>query len=141
MDKLAEQLRLDAEQIDAQVSAQLDERIRASLESASQQQPKAPAERPSTTFWWASSLTGIAATLLVIAIVNLSSTEPEPGMTQPPPGDYDYMATRFDRLKLKDAVSTQTLQQELVDIQTDLRKAEQALRDDIEQLGVDTTTE
>lgn len=138
MDKLAEQLRRDAEQIDAQVSAQLDERIRASLQSASQERPAAAAERPSAPFWWASSLTGIAATLLVIVIVNLPSTEPEPGITQPPPADSTAM--RFDGLKLKEAVSTQTLEQELINIQTDLRKAGQALRDDIEQIGIDTDT-
>lgn len=139
MDKLAEQLRRDAEEINAQVSAQLDERIRASLESVSQDRTNAAAERPSATFWWASSLTGIAATLLLIAIVNLSPTEQEPGVTQPPP--LESMAMQFDGLTLIDAVSTQTLEQELINIQMDLRKAEQALRDDIEQIGVDTTAE
>ena len=138
MDKLAEQLRKDAEQIDAQISVQLDERIRASLESMSQDQVEAPTPRPQAAFWWASSLTGIAATMLVIAIVNLSSTEPEPVVTQPPTSEY--IAAQFD-WNLKPAVLTQTLEKELVDIQADLKKAEQALRDDIEQIGVDTREE
>lgn len=138
MDKLAEQLRKDAEQIDVQVSAQLDERIRASLESASQEQPNAPPARRSAIFWWASSMTGIAATLLVIAIMNLSPTEPDVGITEPPPEQY--IASEFE-FNLKPAILTQTLEKELVDIQADLKKAEQALRDDIEQIGVDTSTE
>lgn len=139
MDKLAEQLRKDAEQIDAQISPQLDERIRASLESASQEQTKAPSARPSATFWWASSLTGVAAAMLLIVIVNLTSTESEPGITEPPPAEN--FALRFDGLNLKEAVSTQMLEQELDDIQADLKKAKQALRDDIEQVGVATDTD
>lgn len=139
MDKLAEQLRRDAEQIDAQVSPQLEDRIRASLESASQDQPDARPARPSATFWWASSLTGIAAAVLVITLVNLSSTEPESSVTQPPPADY--VASQFGDWNLQPAVLTQTLEQELDDIQADLRKAEQALREDIEQIGVKTDSD
>jgi hypothetical protein len=84
MDKLAKQLREDAEQIDARLSPQFDERLRASLENASQERAPAAPARQSANFWWASSLTGIAATLLVIAIVNLSPETPEPAITEPP---------------------------------------------------------
>lgn len=139
MDKLAEQLRRDAERIDAQISPQLDDRIRASLESASQDEPEARPARPSATFWWASSLTGIAAAVLVITLVNTSSPETESSVTQPPPADY--VASQFGAWNLKPAVLTQTLEQELDDIQADLKKAEQALRDDIEQIGVKTNAE
>lgn len=133
MDKLAKQLRDDAKSIEARISPQLDERIRASLESAAQEQaPERPAS-PTAKFWWTSSLTGIAATLLVIAIVNLTLDEPEPAITEPPATPQ--LAVQFD-WKLQPAMLTQTLEQELVDIQSDLKKAEQVVRDDIEQIGV-----
>lgn len=133
MDKLAKQLRDDAERIEANISPQLDERIRASLESASQDRTRARLPTQSARFWWTSSLTGIAATLLVIAIVNLALNEPEPAITEPPATPQ--LAVRFD-WKLQPAMLTQTLEQELVDIQSDLKKAEQVVREDIEQIAV-----
>ena len=139
MDKLAEQLRKDAEQIDVQISPQLEDRIRASLESASQEQPGTRPARPSATFWWASSLTGIAAAVVVIAIVNLSTTEPEISITEPQL--VENITSPFSKLNLRDAVSTETLERELDDIQADLKKAQQALREDIEQIGVDTSAD
>ena len=130
MDKLAQRLREDADKIDARLSPQLEERLRASLENATREgAPAAPAREP-TSFWWASSLTGIAATLAVIAIVNLSVEEPGPAITEPPP---QHFAMQFD-WRLEPAVLTQTLEQELVALQSDLRKAEQVVRDDIGQI-------
>ena len=64
MDKLARKLREDAATIDAEISAQLDSRIQASLiamepESAQRLQPSR--RRRPVSFWLASSLTGVAA--------------------------------------------------------------------------------
>ncbi len=62
MDKLAKQLREDAAKIKVEVSAELDDRIRASLQGVTPEQPpdSLPPTRP-RSMWWASSLTGIAA--------------------------------------------------------------------------------
>ena len=132
MDDLAKKLRADAEQIEVSISPQLDDRIRASLESATQDRPQAASKQQPRSFWWASSLTGIAAAAAVIAVINMSGPDPDTAVTQPPPS---LSASRID-FNLKPAVLTQTLEQELQDIQSDLKKAEQAVRDDLRQTGV-----
>jgi len=100
------------------------------LHSVSQERVPATDRRPAS-FWWASSLTGVAATIAVVAIVNLTGTEPEVGITEPAPTQVSIR--RFD-WNLQPAVLTETLEQELVDIQADLKKAEQAVRSDIEDI-------
>jgi hypothetical protein len=133
MDKLERKLRDDASRIDAQVSAQLDSRIRASLnaiEPESARQRKA-ARRP-VSFWLASSLTGITAALAVIAVLNMTdSNEPEPtpravvGNTAPQVG-----LPVLD-LEIEAATLTSPLTQELEDLQADLKKAEELVRGDV----------
>ena len=72
MDKLAKQLRDDAGNIECRVSDELDRRILASLEAT---QPDVQAAQPriarSPRFWWASSLTGVAAALLGHLVLQL----------------------------------------------------------------------
>jgi hypothetical protein len=77
MDRLAERMREDAGDIDAEVSAELDKRIHASLMSA-QPGPARPAARiaRAASFWWASSLTGIAAATVLIVVINLNRAAP-----------------------------------------------------------------
>jgi hypothetical protein len=133
MDKLERKLREDASRIDAQVSAQLDSRIRASLnaiEPESARQRKA-ARRP-VSFWLASSLTGITAALAVIAVLNMTdSNEPEPtpravvGNTAPQVG-----LPVLD-LEIEAATLTSPLTQELEDLQADLKKAQEIVRGDV----------
>ena len=131
MDNLAKKLQADAEQIEVSVSPLLDDRIRASLESTSQDGAVPARQSQPPSFWWASSLTGVAAALAIIAIVNLTGSDPEIGVTEPPPPSLAMSRIEFN---LQPAVLTQTLEQELVDIQADLKKAEQAVRDDIEDV-------
>ena len=138
MDDLAKKLRADAEQIEVSISPQLDDRIRASLESATQDRPKPVSKKQPGSFWWASSLTGIAAAAAVIALINMNAADPDTAVTQPPPPSLS--ASRID-FNLKPAVLTQTLEQELQDIQSDLKKAEQAVRDDLPQTGVQALTD
>lgn len=81
MDKLTEQLKADAELIEVQVSDALDRRINASLRATdlnaadSPTAPTAP-NRPAW-FWWASSLTGVAAALIIVAMVNSQPKVPD----------------------------------------------------------------
>ena len=138
MDDLAKKLRADSEQIEVSISPQLDDRIRASLESANQD-PAAPSSRnQSTSFWWASSLTGVAATLAIIAIVNLNGQKPDVAITEPPPPSM--AMTKFE-WNLQPAVLTESLEQELADIQSDLKKAEQVVREDLGQTGMQAGSE
>ena len=126
MDKLAERLRDDAARIDVDVSDELDRRIEASLHAAKPQAPERPLVRP-PLFWWASTITGIAAAVAVIAIVNLQVREPsEPAV----PVDLMATAPRIE-LHAEAAMLTAPLQEELDKLQSDLKKAEEKVRRDI----------
>ena len=131
MDKLAKRLRDDADQIEVMISPELESRIEASLQSVSQDSAAPVKSRQSAWFWWASSLTGVAATLAIITVVNFSKPEPNVGITEPP--QQAFSVPQFD-WKLKTAMLTETLEQELVDIQSDLKKAEQTVRDDFDEI-------
>jgi hypothetical protein len=135
MDKLASKLRADAANIDAQISAQLDSRIRASLNAIEPEvaRQRQPVRRP-VSFWLASSLTGITAALALIAALNMiDSNEPEPvpqnvvGNTVPPVGipvlDLDH--------EVEAAMLAGPLARELEDLQADLKKAEELVRGDV----------
>jgi len=131
MDKFTNRLREDASHIDAEISARLDSRIQASLAAvepaaARRQRPK---RRPAW-FWLASSLTGVAAALAVIAVLNVNDVD-EPaavpraaaGNALPPVGVID--------LDVRAAMLTDPLARELEDLQADLKKAEELVRGDV----------
>lgn len=130
MDKLAKQLKADAAMIDVQVSDELDRRITASLQGVTPEQPVVQS-RPAA-FWWASSLTGAAAALAVIAIINSQSqpgedSVPQVADTSPVPE----LSTPTIDWKTESAMLTRPLQQELEDLQSDLKKAEEKVKRDI----------
>lgn len=128
MDKLAERLREDAARIEVDISDELDRRIEASLHATA---PEAPAPvrdraRP-PLFWWASTITGIAAAVAVIAIVNLQVEETPEAV---PPVDL-MASTPTIELNAEAAMLTAPLQEELDKLQSDLKKAEEKVRKDI----------
>ncbi len=132
MDKLALQLREDAEKIDAGISPQLDARLSASLRGT---QPE-PVSRPrhksrSFSFWWASSLTGVAAAVLIIVIANLQAPEPPPVTTSVTPAPLLMPSIEWNA---KSAVLTSPLEQEIENLQSDLKKAEEVVKQDIDRL-------
>ena len=129
MDKLAQRLRQDAEKIEVTVSDELDHRIAASLRSVT---PEAeivvpPRSQRPALFWWASSLTGIAAAVAVILIVNTQqAVEP----AAPTPTSIVAAVPVID-WKTETAMLAGPLQQELDALQSDIKKAERKVRDDI----------
>ena len=127
MDKLSRRLREDAANINIEVSAELDERIRASLEGVTPERARddAASTRP-RSMWWASSLTGVAAAIVVIVLVNLNQPEPPPTATTA-----QIIPTFTPTLIATHAVMTAPLQKELEDLEADLKKAEEAVRKDI----------
>lgn len=129
MDKLAKQLRSDAEKIEVAVSDELDNRIAASLRGVSplDNATVPPTRQRPALFWWASSLTGIAAAAAVIVIVN--SLQPPPAAT-PGPAAIAAAVPNVD-WKPETAVFTAPLQQELDALQSDIKKAEEKVRADI----------
>ncbi len=129
MDKLANRLRRDAENIEVTVSDELDHRIAASLRSVTPETEtvSAPKSRRPAMFWWASSLTGVAAAAAVIVIAN--SQQPQEPMS-PTPANIVAAVPVID-WKTETATLTGQLQQELDDLQSDLKKAERKVREDI----------
>jgi hypothetical protein len=132
MDKLAKRLREDAEHIDCAVSEQLDDRIRASLQNIKPEEPRQPERKPRPPmFWWASSLTGVAAAIVLIAIVNLQG--PNPGTPTTEPAAQPLVLPSIE-WKAETAVLVSPLEEEYENLQSDLEKAEEALKQDIERL-------
>ena len=134
MDKLARQLREDAATIDAEISAQLDSRIRASLnaiEPDTAPRQREPRRRP-VFFWLASSLTGVAAALAVIAVLNIVDME-EPEAVSRTVADNTLQPIEIPVLDfdVEAAMLTSPLARELEDLQADLRKAEEVVRGDV----------
>ena len=132
MDKLAQRLRDDAAQIDCAVSPELDDRIRASLENIKPQQPAEPQRSPRPfTFWWASSLTGVAAAMVLIAVLNLQGSDPVATTTEPAAQPLVIPSIEW---RAETAVLVSPLEREYENLQSDLEKAEEAVRRDIERL-------
>jgi len=132
MDKLALQLREDAEKIDAGISPELDARLTASLHGVNPEVVHRPQrESKSFPFWWASSLTGVAAAVLIIVVANLRAPEPVPvtAGTTPAP-----LALPSIEWNTKSAVLTSPLEQEIDNLQSDLKKAEEVVKQDIDRL-------
>ena len=128
MDKLAKQLRTDAERIDVAVSDELDRRIDASLRAVTPETetPSRVVARP-PLFWWASTITGVAAAVADIAIVNWQ-TQTEP--VSATPSNIVAAVPSID-LRAESAMLTGPLQEELDKLQSDLKKAEEKVKRDI----------
>jgi len=132
MDKIAKQLKDDAARIDVRISDELDRRISASLQGVTPEIPETDTarQRPAT-FWWASSLTGVAAALLIVAMINSQSqTETVPALA---PEISPVIVATIPTIdwKAESAMLTRPLQQELEDLQEDLKKAEEKVKREI----------
>jgi len=136
MDKFAKRLQEDAAAIDATASDDFERRLAASLAATRVVDP-APAHRSAPgTLWWASSLTGLAAAVAVIVILNWDGSGPAaetdtsiarstvPELVEPlavPPG-----------LDVRTAEFTSPLEVELEKLRSDIEKARQTVREDLE---------
>ncbi len=120
------QLREDAAKIDVEVSAQLDDRIRASLQGVTPERAREslPPVKP-RSMWWASSLTGIAAAAALILVVNLNGPEPVAPQTD------IVVPVLTPDLIFERAMMTEPLEQELEDLEADFKKAEEAVKKEI----------
>ena len=128
MDKLAKQLRADAECIDVTVSDELDRRIDASLRAVTPAtETRRPVASKTPLFWWASTITGVAAAVAVIAIVNWQAPEESVSAT---PSNIVAVVPSID-LRAESAMLTGPLQDELDKLQSDLKKAEEKVERDI----------
>lgn len=126
MDELARQLRDDAHRIECTVSDELDRRIRASLEGVTPERQVRRPWRPAT-FWWASSLTGMALAAAIVVVVNLPRTELSPAPAKP-------LVLPAVEWRVETAELTTPLEREMDDLESDLKKAEGVVKQDIDRL-------
>lgn len=130
MENFEDRLRRDAEHIRAVVSPELEDRIRASLESTTPLRPDTRPRRRSNWFWIASSLTGTVAALALIAVMNVN----EPAAPMAPVSALpNVAAVSMPQLDVRPAMLG-SLETELENLKGDLRKAEQVVRDDIDTI-------
>jgi hypothetical protein len=128
MDKLERRLKEDAGLISADLSPELQERIRASLESThpADQTPQR-SQTEGIRLWWASSLTGLAAAALIIVFINWNDEE----ITDPVPSGTTWPIPAGFPLKAETAEWTSPLEEELRNLQSDLEKAREEVERDL----------
>lgn len=138
MDEFEQRLKQDADAIQATVSPELRARIDASLHGIEPIRPAKPRSAPAT-FWLASSLTGLAAAVLVIVLVNwnrpasdapparIVASSPPPTATEPP-----LAAPLPVPLDIRTADFASPLELELERLQSDIEKARDSVREDLD---------
>ncbi len=137
MDEFEKRLKRDADAIEVGVTPELRARIDASIHGI---EPIRPAGRKAgsspISLWWASSLTGLAAAVMVIVLINWNRPDNEPvpvetvaDMTVPPD---TVLHTPPPPLDIRTADFTSPLEEELVKLQSDIEKARESVKKDLD---------
>ena len=135
MDDFERRLKEDAENIRAETSPELRARIDASVYATTPRGPEP--ERPGTivNLWWASSITGLAAAVMLIVVMNWNQAEPPP---TEPVADSTVVPDYVERIQEQFPVNATTaefttpLEEELEKLKADIEKARQNVREDID---------
>jgi hypothetical protein len=135
MDEFEDRLKRDAEKIRADISPELRLRIDASLRATEQIRPVPESGATGTNLWWASSLTGLAAAVLVIVLINWNQpvtevTPPAPVASQTVP-DYIGEIQSLYLPRVKTAEFTKPLEEELARLQADIERARENVKEDV----------
>lgn len=132
MDKLERKLRQDAEEIRPTLAPEVSARLMARIGDTPQ-----VVERPKSgvSWWLASSLTGVAAAAVAVAILNWNAAPSvdQPGeefLAQTVPNPQVRLDGRFP-LELQRVVLTDDLEIELQNLESDLDKARDTVRRDV----------
>lgn len=137
MDEFEQRLKRDAEDIKATFSPELRQRIDASLRGTKRIEPVPESRTAGINIWWASSLTGLAAAIIVVVIVNWNRPVSQPVPDTPivqrtvPVVIDDLQGINPPRL-IKTAEFTTPLEEELAKLQADIERARATVRKDIE---------
>jgi len=134
MDKLERELKRDAERIRVEVTPELRARIDASLHVERIKRRDTRPGRPGGNFWWFSGLTGVAATLIVVILIDRGHEATQPVTGEPPATvvvvpDSDRLDIQLQPLDVRNADFTEPLEDELAKLKSDLEKA----RDEVER--------
>jgi hypothetical protein len=142
MDELKKRLIEDADEIEAVVSPELHRRIDASLNAARETRSVAGGRtaKRSNSLWLISSLTGLTAAALVILVI--SWNQPPESVPQEQVADQQLKVTDDSlldgwnitgglSLNIESADLTRSLEDELVNLQSDLEKARENVEQDV----------
>ena len=135
MDRLEQTLRDDAAEIQAKVSPEISDRIMARVQDTRQKREPETREQSPLRWWWASSLTGLAAAVTLLAVINWDVDAPAPtvqdlSVVQTVPRPANIFDNRVP-LKLQQANLTNPLEEELQNLESDLEKARDVVRNDL----------
>ncbi len=134
MDEFENRLKRDAEEIRVEISPELRTRIDASLRATEQIRPVPESRTSGMNLWWASSLTGLAAAVIVIVLINWNrpTTElvPVEAVARVPENINENQG--LYRPQLKTADFTRPLEEELIRLQADIERARQTVKEDID---------
>ena len=137
MDEFENKLKRDAEAIEAKISPELRSRIDASLRGVEPIRPVSSPRSAPTRLWWASSLTGLAAVVALVIINTFDSPEladiQEVGVvarTEPPLSVEALLLS--PELDIRSAEFVSPLEEELMKLRSDLEKARENVRQDVD---------
>ena len=134
MDEFEKRLKVDAANIRVEVSPELQRRLDASMRTV-EPIPMAPdTNRTTGSLWLASSLTGLAAAVTVIVLLNWNRQDVEvlpPVTVADTPVATDEYEFRGFPLNAQTADLTEPLEEELQNLQADLEKARQSVAKDL----------
>lgn len=135
MDKLVQRLKTDAADIRADLSPELTARLDAAAQ-AGQAMPRTPGSGGvAGSFWLASSLTGLAAAMLILLLVNWNRQPEEvlspETLAHTPPASSQPELPRLFALHASTADLTEPLQDELENLKADLEKARDGVAQDL----------
>ncbi len=137
MDEFEHRLKLDAQAIRAGISPELRSRIDASLRATEQIRPVPESPAPGMNLWWVSSLTGLAAAVIVIVLINWNgpSTAPVPleqVADRTVPVAVDELQGLYPPWLIKTADFTSPLEEELARLQADIERARANVKKDVD---------
>lgn len=135
MDEFAKRLKEDAASIQVKVSPELEARIAASIHATERETGGANVAARHRSFWWASSLTGLVAAALIIALLNWNAVDepketPQEQVASVVPDYVRQLNTDFS-LKVKNADFAEPLEDELEKLRADIEKARDNVRRDL----------
>ena len=135
MDEFEKRLKEDAAGIQVDVSPELEARIAASIHATEREADGADVPIRHRSYWWASSLTGLAAAALIIALLNWNAVD-EPNETPKNPvasvvPEYVRQLNSDFSLKVENADFAEPLEDELEKLKADIEKARNNVRRDL----------
>lgn len=137
MDEFEQRLKRDAEDIRAEITPEFSERIDVSIRATKRIKPVPDSRTSGINLWWTSSLTGLAAAIIVIVLINWNRPVAEPVPVEPVaertvPAAIDELQGLSPPRLIKTAEFTTPLEEELARLQADIERARATVRKDIE---------